>query len=98
MLISSKPVLPHAKTSPYRPSRRPHFDEGLLVADRSFNFRATVARASSTSALPASLTKTALHPGRDPPMHLHRDFEISSYVLSGELTHRGSALGGEGQS
>jgi quercetin 2,3-dioxygenase len=38
MPISSQPILPHAKISPYRASRRAHFDEGWLVADRSFNF------------------------------------------------------------
>jgi redox-sensitive bicupin YhaK (pirin superfamily) len=32
------------------------------------------------------------------PTHPHRDAEIFSYILNGELTHRDSTLGGKGQS
>jgi len=98
MPISFKPILSHAKISPYRASRRAHFDEGWLVADRSFNFPDYYSPSFEHFGPIRVLNEDRVAARTGFPTHPHRDFEIFSYVLSGELTHRDSTLGGEGQS
>lgn len=91
-------TLHHAKITPHRSSTRGHSDHGWLNTYHSFSFADWYdPRYMSFGALRV-LNEDRVKAQSGFPTHPHRDFEIFSYILSGELTHRDSMLrkGAEG--
>lgn len=88
----SKSILRQAKISPHRSSTRGHGDHGWLNSYHSFSFADWYdARFNSFGSLRV-LNEDRVKANSGFPTHPHRDFEIFSYILSGELTHRDSML------
>ncbi|WQF83209.1 Putative pirin domain, rmlC-like cupin domain superfamily, rmlC-like jelly roll [Colletotrichum destructivum] len=91
-------TLHHAKITPHRSATRGHADHGWLNTYHSFSFANWYdPRFNSFGALRV-LNEDRVKANSGFPTHPHRDFEIFSYILSGELTHRDSMLqkGAEG--
>ncbi|PSR76774.1 RmlC-like cupin domain-containing protein [Coniella lustricola] len=91
-------TLHHAKIIPHRSATRGHSDHGWLNTYHSFSFADWYdPRFTSFGALRV-LNEDRVKAQSGFPTHPHRDFEIFSYLLSGELTHRDSMLkkGSEG--
>ena len=91
-------TLKHAKITPHRSSARGHSDHGWLNTYHSFSFADWYNPKFSHFGQLRVLNEDRVAPNSGFPTHPHRDFEIFSYILSGELTHRDSMLrkGAEG--
>lgn len=94
----SKSVLRQAKMTPHRSSARGHSDHGWLNTYHSFSFADWHNPKFSNFGSLRVLNEDRVAANSGFPTHPHRDFEIFSYILSGELTHRDSMLakGSEG--
>lgn len=92
-------ALAHAKIVPRRSADRGHADHGWLNTYHTFSFAnyydPKLQNFGSLRVL--NEDRVAAHNGF--PTHPHRDAEIFSYILNGELTHRDSMIqkGSEGQ-
>ncbi|KAI0475901.1 RmlC-like cupin domain-containing protein [Xylariaceae sp. FL0804] len=95
--IMSK-TLSHAKITPHRSAARGHADHGWLKTYHSFSFADWFNPAFTHFGALRVLNEDRVRASSGFPTHPHRDFEIFSYILSGELTHRDSMLqkGAEG--
>ncbi|KAI0019107.1 RmlC-like cupin domain-containing protein [Xylariomycetidae sp. FL0641] len=91
-------ALSHAKITPHRSAARGHSDHGWLNTYHSFSFADWFDPRFTHFGSLRVLNEDRVAPNTGFPTHPHRDFEIFSYVLSGELTHRDSMLrkGAEG--
>lgn len=94
----SKSVLRQAKITPHRSGARGHSDHGWLNTYHSFSFADWYNPKFSHFGSLRVLNEDRVKANSGFPTHSHRDFEIFSYILSGELTHRDSmiAKGSEG--
>lgn len=94
----SKSVLRQAKITPHRSGTRGHSDHGWLNTYHSFSFADWYNPKFSHFGSLRVLNEDRVKANSGFPTHPHRDFEIFSYILSGELTHRDSMLtkGSEG--
>ncbi|KAJ4147478.1 hypothetical protein LMH87_001992 [Akanthomyces muscarius] len=94
----SKSVLRQAKITPHRSGARGHSDHGWLNTYHSFSFADWYNPKFSNFGSLRVLNEDRVKANSGFPTHPHRDFEIFSYILSGELTHRDSMLtkGSEG--
>ncbi|KAK0633264.1 Cupin, RmlC-type [Immersiella caudata] len=94
----AKSLLHHAKITPHRSSSRGHSDHGWLNTYHSFSFAGWYNPSFNQYGSLRVLNEDRVQPNSGFPTHPHRDFEIFSYILSGELTHRDSMLkkGAEG--
>ncbi|PKS08127.1 hypothetical protein jhhlp_005402 [Lomentospora prolificans] len=90
--------LSHAKISPHRSAARGHADHGWLNTYHSFSFANWYDPRFTHFGSLRVLNEDRVKANSGFPTHPHRDFEIFSYILSGELTHRDSMLtkGNEG--
>lgn len=90
--------LHHAKITPHRSGTRGHSDHGWLNTYHSFSFADWYNPKFNSFGSLRVLNEDRVGPNSGFPTHPHRDFEIFSYILSGELTHRDSMLakGAEG--
>ncbi|KAK0628657.1 RmlC-like cupin domain-containing protein [Bombardia bombarda] len=90
--------LHQAKITPHRSSARGHSDHGWLNTYHSFSFADWYNPKFSNFGSLRVLNEDRVKANSGFPTHPHRDFEIFSYILSGELTHRDSMLkkGAEG--
>lgn len=83
-------LLPHAKIIPRRSADRGYANHGWLDSHHTFSFASFHdPRFTSFGALRV-LNEDRVAPLSGFPTHPHRDAEIFSYILSGELTHRDS--------
>ncbi|ROW16356.1 hypothetical protein VPNG_02744 [Cytospora leucostoma] len=91
-------TLHHAKITPHKSSTRGHSDHGWLNTYHSFSFADWYNPDFTHFGSLRVLNEDRVKAQSGFPTHPHRDFEIFSYVLSGELTHRDSMLrkGAEG--
>ncbi|KAK7743864.1 hypothetical protein SLS53_003883 [Cytospora paraplurivora] len=91
-------TLHHAKITPHKSSTRGHSDHGWLNTYHSFSFADWYNPNFTHFGSLRVLNEDRVKAQSGFPTHPHRDFEIFSYVLSGELTHRDSMLrkGAEG--
>lgn len=91
-------TLHHAKITPHRSGARGHSDHGWLNTYHSFSFADWYNPNFTHFGSLRVLNEDRVKPNTGFPTHPHRDFEIFSYILSGELTHRDSMLrkGAEG--
>lgn len=91
-------ALRHAKVTPYPGGNRGHADHGWLNTYHSFSFANWYNPDFTHYGSLRVLNEDRVKPQTGFPTHPHRDFEIFSYILSGELTHRDSMLrkGAEG--
>ncbi|KAK3191224.1 hypothetical protein K4F52_002814 [Lecanicillium sp. MT-2017a] len=94
----AKSVLRNAKITPHRSGTRGHSDHGWLNTYHSFSFADWHDPRFTHFGALRVLNEDRVRANSGFPTHPHRDFEIFSYVLSGELTHRDSmiAKGSEG--
>ncbi|KAK0111630.1 hypothetical protein ONS95_001975 [Cadophora gregata] len=91
-------ALSHAKIVPRRSADRGHANHGWLNTYHTFSFANYYdARYQNFGSLRV-LNEDRVDGGSGFPTHPHRDAEIFSYILSGELTHRDSMIkkGAEG--
>ena len=90
--------LRHAKITAHRSAARGHADHGWLNTHHSFSFAGWHHPDHTHFGALRVLNEDRVRARSGFPTHPHRDFEIFSYVLSGELTHRDSMLskGNEG--
>lgn len=90
--------LRHAKITPHRSSARGHADHGWLDTYHSFSFANWFNPNFTHFGALRVLNEDRVKANSGFPTHPHRDFEIFSYILSGELTHRDSMVskGAEG--
>ncbi|KAI1104568.1 RmlC-like cupin [Jackrogersella minutella] len=91
-------TLSHAKITAHRSATRGHSDHGWLNTYHSFSFADWYDPRFSHFGSLRVLNEDRVRPNSGFPTHPHRDFEIFSYIISGELTHRDSMLqkGAEG--
>lgn len=91
-------TLHHAKITPHRSGARGHSDHGWLNTYHSFSFADWYNPKFNNFGSLRVLNEDRVKANSGFPTHPHRDFEIFSYILSGELTHRDSMLrkGAEG--
>ncbi|KAG5934670.1 hypothetical protein E4U53_000634 [Claviceps sorghi] len=88
----SQTVLRQAKITPHRSSARGRSDHGWLKSYHSFSFADWYDAKFTRFGSLRVLNEDRVKPMSGFPTHPHRDFEIFSYILSGELTHRDSML------
>ncbi|KND89906.1 Quercetin 2,3-dioxygenase [Tolypocladium ophioglossoides CBS 100239] len=88
----SKSVLRQAKITPHRSSTRGHSEHGWLNSYHSFSFADWYNPNFTHFGSLRVLNEDRVKANSGFPTHPHRDFEIFSYILSGELTHRDSML------
>ncbi|CAK7267507.1 hypothetical protein SEPCBS119000_002584 [Sporothrix epigloea] len=84
--------LPHASIKPHRSSTRGHSDHGWLDSYHSFSFADWYHPKYNGFGSLRVLNEDRVAPQAGFPTHSHRDFEIFSYGISGELTHRDSMV------
>ncbi|KAH6697529.1 RmlC-like cupin domain-containing protein [Plectosphaerella plurivora] len=91
-------ALRHAKITPHLSGTRGHSDHGWLNTYHSFSFADWYHPDYNNFGSLRVLNEDRVAANSGFPTHPHRDFEIFSYILSGELTHRDSMLrkGAEG--
>ncbi|KAL2122155.1 hypothetical protein VTJ04DRAFT_2610 [Mycothermus thermophilus] len=80
-------TLRHAKITAHRSSARGHANHGWLDTYHSFSFAGWYNPRFTHFGSLRVLNEDRVRPGTGFPTHPHRDFEIFSYILSGELTH-----------
>ncbi|CZR64001.1 related to pirin [Phialocephala subalpina] len=92
-------ALAHAKIVPRRSSDRGHANHGWLDSFHTFSFSNYYDPKYQNFGSLRVLNEDRVDAGQGFPTHPHRDAEIFSYILSGELTHRDSMItkGAEGQ-
>lgn len=84
--------LPHVKIVPRRSSARGHSNHGWLDSYHTFSFASHHDPAFVSFGALRVLNEDRVAPSTGFPTHPHRDAEIFSYILSGELTHRDSMV------
>lgn len=84
--------LRQAKITPHRSSTRGHSDHGWLNSYHSFSFADWYDPRFTHFGSLRVLNEDRVKANSGFPTHPHRDFEIFSYILGGELTHRDSML------
>jgi hypothetical protein len=91
-------ALSHAKIVPRRSSDRGHADHGWLNTYHTFSFANYYNPTFQNFGSLRVLNEDRVSAGQGFPTHPHRDAEIFSYILNGELTHRDSMVkkGAEG--
>ncbi|QYT00620.1 Pirin domain-containing protein [Trichoderma simmonsii] len=85
-------ILRQAKIIPHLSSSRGHNNLGWLDTYHSFSFADWHDPRYTHFGALRVLNEDRVKPNTGFPTHPHRDFEIFSYILSGELTHRDSML------
>ncbi|KAL6917843.1 hypothetical protein FSHL1_009273 [Fusarium sambucinum] len=84
--------LRQAKITPHRSSNRGHSDHGWLNTYHSFSFADWYDPKFTHFGSLRVLNEDRVKANSGFPTHPHRDFEIFSYIIGGELTHRDSML------
>lgn len=82
--------LSHAKIVPRRSKERGYANHGWLDTHHSFSFASYYDPKHEQFGSIRVLNEDRVAPNQGFPTHPHRDAEIFSYILSGELTHRDS--------
>ncbi|KAL8854127.1 MAG: hypothetical protein Q9221_001049 [Calogaya cf. arnoldii] len=85
--------LKHANIVARRSSDRGHADHGWLNTYHTFSFASYYNPDFKNFGALRVLNEDRVAPNTGFPSHTHRDAEIFSYILSGELTHRDSMMG-----
>jgi quercetin 2,3-dioxygenase len=85
-------TLSHAKIVPRRSNARGAANHGWLDTKHTFSFASYYDPQFQSFGAIRVLNEDRVAPGTGFPTHPHRDAEIFSYVLSGELTHRDSMI------
>ena len=83
-------TLRHAKITPHRSAARGHANHGWLDTYHSFSFADWYNPSFTQFGALRVLNEDRVKGNNGFPTHPHRDFEIFSYILSGELTHTDS--------
>ncbi|KAI4235359.1 MAG: hypothetical protein LQ349_003222 [Xanthoria aureola] len=86
-------TLKHANIVARRSSDRGHADHGWLNTYHTFSFASYFNPQFKNFGALRVLNEDRVAPNSGFPSHTHRDAEIFSYILSGELTHRDSMMG-----
>lgn len=91
-------ALSHVKIVPRRSADRGHADHGWLNTYHTFSFANYYSSKFQHFGSLRVLNEDRVSGGQGFPTHPHRDAEIFSYILNGELTHRDSMVkkGAEG--
>ena len=85
-------TLSHAKIVPRRSAERGDANHGWLLSKHSFSFASYYDPRFESFGSIRVLNEDRVAPGTGFPTHPHRDAEIFSYIISGELTHRDSMV------